>query len=1009
MKAGARGRLFRKYVVVLAGLVAGVLLVASGVDLYFSYQEAKAALVGVEREKAVAAAARIEQFVEDIERQVRWTTASSFDDPAAAREQREIDYLRLLRNVPAISELVHVDAAGREQLLVARLALDHVGSQRSLAADPRVQAARAGATYFSPVYFRNESEPYMTIGVPGGAGGAEVTLAEVDLRAILDVISEIRVGRAGYAYVVDSRGQLVAHPDMSMVLQKQDLSALPQVVAARDRPANGGPDDQGIVAAGLAGGQVLTTHAPISALRWLVLVEQPLAEAFAPLRSAVARSGVEFALGLALAVLASMALAGRMVAPVGVLRDGAARIGAGDLGHRIEVRTRDEFEDLGDEFNRMAAQLEESHANLEQKVEARTRELGELVDKLRTLSDISQTVSATLNLDAVLARIVEHAVRLAEADAGAAYEYDEDDQALHLRASHRMDADLVAELRARPLHRGEGALGRAVAEREVVQIADIQEQGTYEGRLRELLLRAGFRALLAVPLVREDRIVGGLVVRRRTPGAFSPELVDLCRTFAAQSALAIQNARLFRRVGKQRRELERLSLDREQLYRLSTAMQEPLSLAEQLTRVLDAARHVVRLDRLYIWTLTPGGEGLSIIAQAGFAEADWRALEGVTIPLAEAGAMARVCRGGEALAFSEDRPLPPALRLPPPYSALAGLRVRHFLVIPMIARGRPVGVLAADNRVSRAPIPAHTTGLLQTFAAQAAVAVENARLFQEIQETGRQLEIASEHKSRFLANMSHELRTPMNAILGITEMLLEDSRELGRDDQVEPLGRVLRSGRHLLTLINDILDLSKVEAGKMELHPEVVDVATLVEDVMSTVGPLAEKNGNQVAMSGLHEVGTMWADPTRVRQALLNLASNACKFTERGLVRIDATRRRDGAGEWITLAVSDTGIGMTPEQTARLFQDFTQADATTTRRYGGTGLGLAISRRFCRMMGGDITVDSRPGAGSTFTMKLPVGVEAPRERPGPPPAVPADGRPAEAPRIQSGTADGAGP
>jgi CheY-like chemotaxis protein len=224
--------------------------------------------------------------------------------------------------------------------------------------------------------------------------------------------------------------------------------------------------------------------------------------------------------------------------------------------------------------------------------------------------------------------------------------------------------------------------------------------------------------------------------------------------------------------------------------------------------------------------------------------------------------------------------------------------------------------------------------------------------------------------------MSHELRTPMNAIIGVTEMLLEDARALGQEDQIEPHERILRAGKHLLALINDILDLAKIEAGKMELHLEPFAIAPLVEDVATTIRTLAEKNGNRVVVECPEDLGTMRADATRVRQALLNLASNASKFTERGLVTVAVARGREDGRNWITFAVSDTGIGMTAEQMGKLFEEFTQADASTTRKYGGTGLGLAISRHFCRMMGGDITVESTPGQGSTFTIRLPAEVQA---------------------------------
>jgi signal transduction histidine kinase len=267
--------------------------------------------------------------------------------------------------------------------------------------------------------------------------------------------------------------------------------------------------------------------------------------------------------------------------------------------------------------------------------------------------------------------------------------------------------------------------------------------------------------------------------------------------------------------------------------------------------------------------------------------------------------------------------------------------------------------------------------LLQTFADQAVIAIENVRLFDEIQDKSRQLAEASQHKSQFLANMSHELRTPLNAIIGVTEMLREDAEALKQD--LEPLDRVLGAGRHLLALINDILDLSKIEAGRMELNLASFSLAPVIDEVVKTIEPLAAKNGNQVAVHCDGEIGTMHADQMRLRQALLNLMSNANKFTDRGTIAINAGQHQQNGRDWITLAVTDTGIGMTPEQMGKLFQEFSQASSATASKYGGTGLGLAISKRFCQMMGGDITVESEPGRGSTFTIRLPRIVDAPKE------------------------------
>jgi adenylate cyclase len=237
-----------------------------------------------------------------------------------------------------------------------------------------------------------------------------------------------------------------------------------------------------------------------------------------------------------------------------------------------------------------------------------------------------------------------------------------------------------------------------------------------------------------------------------------------------------------------------------------------------------------------------------------------------------------------------------------------------------------------------------------------------------------QAEAMSLTKSAFLANMSHELRTPLNAIIGVTEMLQEDARDLKRDDEIEPLNRVSGAARHLLTLINDILDLSKIEAGRMELNLETFSVAPLIDEVVKTVETLAAKNSNRIVVDCDPGTKSIHADQMRVRQALLNLVSNANKFTEHGTVTIRARRREIDDREWIEIAVTDTGIGMTPAQMERLFQEFSQADTSTTRKYGGTGLGLAISQRFCRMMGGDISVQSEPGRGSTFTIRLPANI-----------------------------------
>jgi signal transduction histidine kinase len=394
------------------------------------------------------------------------------------------------------------------------------------------------------------SEPYLTLAIAGAGRRPGVTMAEANLKLIWDVITSMRIGLGGYAYVVDRQGRLIAHPDMSLVLRGTSLASVPQVAQGLRELDTGRPNQGSLEAEpGFDGRRVLSAHAALPTLGWLVFVELPVAEALEPLIASALRTVLVLAAGLVLATLAAWFVVHRMTGPIALLEAGAARIGAGDLDAHIEVRTGDELETVANQFNSMAAQLKQSYAGLERKVEERTRELSQLVGELQALEEVLRAVNSSLDLQTVLFTIISRAVQLSQADEGTIYEFDSIEQVFVPKTAVGMTEDLVARLRERRIRLGETYLGRSANERRPIHVDDVQvDESTPEAR--EYL--PGIHALLAVPLLREDEVIGGMVIRRRSEGAFAANTVTLLQTFAGQSVLAIENARLFQEAERAR-------------------------------------------------------------------------------------------------------------------------------------------------------------------------------------------------------------------------------------------------------------------------------------------------------------------------------------------------------------------------------------------------------------------------------------------------------------------------
>ena len=545
-----RSRLFTKYVALFVAVVA-VALISNGIfEVFFYYREHKAALIRIQHEQAEAAAAKIGQFIKEIESQLGWTTQLPWSQGSI--EQRRFDALRLLKQVPAVTELAQVDSTGKERIRVSRIDINTVDSGIDLSKDPKFTDAVANKVYYGPVYFRRESEPYMTLSLAGTRKDAGVSIAEVNLKLIRELVSQIKVGASGQAYVVDAKGRLISHPDISLVLRNTDMSKLAQVQAAQAKGADTTPDAlQG--ALNIQGQEVLTASAPIAPLGWTMFVELPVKEAYASLYQALQRLAIVLLAASIFAVLAGIFLARRMVVPIQALRAGAERIGSGDLAQRISIRTGDELEGLADQFNDMGARLQESYAGLEQKVEQRTAELSESLQQQTATADVLKVISrSTFDLQTVLQTLVESAARLCDADKATITRQKEGH--FYRTESVGFSADFMDHVKDVPVQPDRGsASGRALLEGHMVHIPDVLSDPEYT--FEEAKRWGEFRTILGIPMMREGAPIGVLALTRVDVRPFSEKQIELVTTFADQAAIAIENVRLFEQVQARTREL----------------------------------------------------------------------------------------------------------------------------------------------------------------------------------------------------------------------------------------------------------------------------------------------------------------------------------------------------------------------------------------------------------------------------------------------------------------------
>ncbi len=957
----ARRRIYRKYLALIIALVSVALVLSGAIGIYFSYLETRNSLIALAREKAASAAHRIEQFVKEIEHQIGWTALPQIVEDADPKVLRRNDYDKLQKQVAAITETIYIHANGCLQVDTSRLKINRMGDcLEDLSQDPRFLAARSGTTYFGPVYFRKETEPYMAIAMRAGREGG-VTAVEVNLKFIWDIIQRIRVGETGLAYVVNREGSLVAHPDISLVLQKTDFSTLPQVRDALQAPPAGpgeSPEDRPVIAEARDrnGRAVLTAFARIESLDWYVFVEQATAEVYKPLYASLARSGALLVAGLLLSILAGLVFARRMTDPIRALQDGAAAIGSGRLDQRIDVRTGDELQDLAEQFNKMAADLKESYTGLERKVEQRTAELQQTLDQQTATADILRVISRSpTDVQPVFEAIAASGRKLfGEANVWVVLR---DGDSIRAAAISEPDPERTERWRAAfptPLTH-DYLNASAILDREMVEIPDVDRLPRPLKPGTANFAETGYKAITITPMMRGNEGIGAIGVARLRPGALGEKQIALLKTFADQAVIAIENVRLF---NETREALEQQRASAEVLGAISSSIADTQPVFET---ILERCERLFEGHLVGVTLATEDGK----IDLAAYHGADHDKLKAVyPLPLSqESGSGSAILDAAvKHYADTEADGVPPGVR--------AGCKVagmRSIVFAPMIFEGRGIGAIWVGRRTASL-FSDKQIALLKTFADQAVIAIQNARLFREIQEKGQQLEIANRHKSEFLANMSHELRTPLNAIIGFSEVLSERYFGELNEKQAEYVNDIHASGKHLLGLINDILDLSKIEAGRMELDLADFDLPAALQNAMTLVKERAQRHGIALSLEVDLSLGTVRADERKFKQIMLNLLSNAVKFTPEG-GRISVAAKPNGAG--IEVAVSDTGVGIAPEDHDAVFEEFKQVGRDYTRKAEGTGLGLALTKRFVELHGGQIRVASSLGKGSTFTFTLP--------------------------------------
>jgi signal transduction histidine kinase len=996
-----RSRLFTKYVALFVAVVAVALLSNGIFEVFFYYREHKAALIRIQHEQAEAAAAKIGQFIKEIESQLGWTTQLPWS--AGSIEQRRFDALRLLRQVPAITELAQVDSTGKERLRVSRLAMDVVDSGLDLSKDPKFTEAVAHKVYYGPVYFRRESEPYMTLSLAGTRKDAGVSIAEVNLKLIWDVVSQIKVGERGHAYVVGPGGRLIAHPDISLVLRNTDMSKLAQVQAA-----HAGNTESLEGAKNVQGEEVLTASAPIAPLGWTMFVELPVEEAYASLYLALQRLAIVLAAASLFAVLAGIFLARRMVGPIQALRAGAERIGSGDFAQHISIKTGDELEGLANQFNEMGARLQHSYADLENRVEQRTSELSESLQQQTATAEVLSSISGSMtDTKPVFDAIVRNLLRLFGTRFAVV-------QTLH-DGMVEMPAvqgdpgfERLIERYPRPLA-DDTVGGQAMLLKQTIQFFPVLDNPAAPPATQQFARDFGFDSVIFTPMLLGDKVVGAIGAARHDPVGFEEKQIELITNFAKQAVIAIENARLLRELHARTDDLsESLQQQTATADVLKVISRSAFDLKSVLTTLTESAKSLCGAS-LGMITLRDG-EVMRLRAESGCTAAFVDFMHTHPIRPGRETITGRVFMDGAPVHVAD-------VELDSEYNFGNAPTIgdyRAVLAVPLM-RDRAVEGVLLLGRPAPGSFSQRQIDLVQTFADQAVIAIENARLFEQVQERTRELSLSLEELGtaqdrlvqteklaslgQLTAGIAHEIKNPLNFVNNFSALsseLIDELNDLLKstalNDKVRAeideltqmlkgnLEKVVQHGKRADSIVKNMLLHSREGSGEHR----AADINAIVEESLNLAyhGARAEKPGFNITLQRNLDpkAGMIDLYPQEITRVLLNLISNgfyaAAKRKETGEESFEPTlsATTKNFGNRVEIRIRDNGTGIPQEVKEKMFNPF-----FTTKPAGeGTGLGLSMSHDIVvKQHGGKIDVDTMPGQFTEFIISLPRTAAAP--------------------------------